>query len=83
MIRFGPFTFNRHTAELRRQDDVIHLTTGEISLLQALAAKPGRSISRAELGTRASSRAPIVRSTCRWLACGARSRTTRASRATS
>ena len=32
------------------QDDVIHLTTGEISLLQALAAKPGRSISRAELG---------------------------------
>ena len=28
----------------------IHLTTGEISLLQALAAKPGRSVSRAELG---------------------------------
>ena len=50
VIRFGPFTFNRHTAELRRQDDVIHLTTGEISLLQALAAKPGRSVSRAELG---------------------------------
>jgi two-component system phosphate regulon response regulator OmpR len=50
VIRFGPFTFNRNTAELRRQDDVIHLTTGEISLLQALAAKPGRSVSRAELG---------------------------------
>ncbi|MGE3738291.1 MAG: response regulator [Geminicoccaceae bacterium] len=50
VIRFGPFTFNRNTAELRRHDDVIHLTTGEISLLQALAAKPGRSVSRAELG---------------------------------
>jgi two-component system phosphate regulon response regulator OmpR len=50
VIRFGPFTFNRNTAELRRNDDVIHLTTGEISLLQALAAKPGRSVSRAELG---------------------------------
>jgi two-component system phosphate regulon response regulator OmpR len=50
VIRFGPFTFNRNTAELRRQEDVIHLTTGEISLLQALAAKPGRSVSRAELG---------------------------------
>ena len=51
VIRFGPFTFNRRTAELRRnEDDVIHLTTGEISLLQALAVKPGRSVSRAELG---------------------------------
>jgi two-component system phosphate regulon response regulator OmpR len=50
IIRFGPFTFNRRSAELRRHDDVIHLTTGEISLLQALAAKPGRAISRAELG---------------------------------
>ena len=51
VIRFGPFTFNRRTAELRRDDgDAIHLTTGEISLLQALAAKPGRPMSRAELG---------------------------------
>ena len=50
IVRFGPFSFNRRSSELRRQDDVIHLTTGEISLLQALAAKPGRSVSRAELG---------------------------------
>ena len=50
IVRFGPFTFNRRSAELRRGDDAIHLTTGEISLLQALAAKPGRAISRAELG---------------------------------
>ncbi len=50
LVRFGPFTFNRRSAELRRGDEAIHLTTGEISLLQALAAKPGRAISRAELG---------------------------------
>ncbi|MEK0082717.1 response regulator [Benzoatithermus flavus] len=50
VIRFGPFTFNRRTAELKRDEEVIHLTTGEISLLQALAAKPGRALSRAELG---------------------------------
>ena len=50
VVRFGPFTFNRATAELRRAEEVIHLTTGEISLLQALAAKPGRALSRAELG---------------------------------
>ncbi|HEX6016271.1 MAG TPA: response regulator [Geminicoccaceae bacterium] len=50
VLRFGPFTFNRRTAELRRDDGVIHLTTGEISLLQALAAKPGRAVTRAELG---------------------------------
>lgn len=50
VVRFGPFSFDRRTAELRRQDEVVHLTTGEISLLQALAAKPGRPMSRAELG---------------------------------
>ncbi len=49
VVRFGPFSFNRRSAELRRGDEVIHLTTGEISLLQALAAKPGRSMSRVEL----------------------------------
>ena len=50
VVRFGPFSFNRRTAELRKNDDVIHLTTGEIALLQALAAKPGRAVSRVELG---------------------------------
>jgi two-component system phosphate regulon response regulator OmpR len=54
VVRFGPFTFNRRTAELKREEEVIHLTTGEISLLQALAAQPGRSMSRAELGEKGS-----------------------------
>lgn len=52
VVRFGPFTFNRRTAELKRHEEVIHLTTGEISLLQVLAAKPGRAVSRAELSAR-------------------------------
>ena len=53
VIRFGPFTFNRTSGELKRVDDVLHLTTGELSLLQVLAAKPGEAVTRAELGERA------------------------------
>ena len=49
-VRFGPFAFNRATGELKRDDQVVHLTSGEIALLQVLAAKPGRAVSRAELG---------------------------------
>jgi two-component system phosphate regulon response regulator OmpR len=52
-VRFGPFAFNRATGELRRdEDDIVHLTTGEIALLQVLAATPGRAVGRAELGER-------------------------------
>jgi two-component system phosphate regulon response regulator OmpR len=49
-VRFGPFAFNRATGELKRDDQVVHLTSGEIALLQVLAAKPGKAVSRAELG---------------------------------
>jgi two-component system phosphate regulon response regulator OmpR len=52
IVRFGPFAFNRANGELRRDEDVVHLTTGEIALLQVLAARPGRAVSRAELGER-------------------------------
>jgi two-component system phosphate regulon response regulator OmpR len=52
IVRFGPFAFNRGNGELRRDDDMVHLTTGEIALLQVLAARPGRAVSRAELGER-------------------------------
>lgn len=52
IVRFGPFAFNRANGELRRNDDVVHLTTGEIALLQVLAARPGKPVSRAELGER-------------------------------
>jgi two-component system phosphate regulon response regulator OmpR len=49
-VRFGPFAFNRATGELKRDDQAVHLTSGEIALLQVLAAKPGKAVSRAELG---------------------------------
>jgi two-component system phosphate regulon response regulator OmpR len=53
LLRFGPYVFARGAAELRRDGDVVHLTTGELSLLQVLAERPGRAVSRAELGLRA------------------------------
>ena len=53
LLRFGPYVFARATSELRRNGDVVHLTTGELQLLQVLAERPGRAVSRAELGTRA------------------------------
>jgi two-component system, OmpR family, phosphate regulon response regulator OmpR len=53
IVRFGPFAFNRASGELRRNEsEAVHLTTGEIALLQVLAARPGRAVSRAELGER-------------------------------
>lgn len=53
IVRFGPYTFQRGSAELRRGGELVHLTTGEVLLLQALAEQPGRAVSRAELGERA------------------------------
>lgn len=53
LLRFGPYVFARATAELRRDGELVHLTTGELQLLQVLAERPGRAVSRAELGERA------------------------------
>jgi two-component system phosphate regulon response regulator OmpR len=52
VVRFGPFTFDRGSAELRRNGELVHLTTGELSLLSVLAERPGRAVGRAELGER-------------------------------
>jgi two-component system phosphate regulon response regulator OmpR len=51
-LRFGPFTFDRGQGELRRDGEVMHLTTGEVSLLRSLSDEPGRPVGRAELGER-------------------------------
>lgn len=48
-VRFGPFTFQRQAGELRRDGELVHLTSGELSLLQLLAERPGQAVSRAEL----------------------------------
>ncbi len=53
LLRFGPYVFARATSELRRDGELVHLTTGELSLLQVLAERPGRAVSRVELGERA------------------------------
>jgi two-component system phosphate regulon response regulator OmpR len=51
-VRFGPFIFHRATGELLRQEQVVHLTSGELALLQTLAERPGQSVSRMVLGER-------------------------------
>lgn len=51
-IRFGAFTFDLDRQELRRADEIIHLTDGELSLLQILAERAGQAVTRRELGER-------------------------------
>ncbi len=51
-FRFGPFALDPGGQQLWRGEERIHLTDAEWSLLQILAAQPGRAISRQELGQR-------------------------------
>jgi len=48
--RFGSFTFDLARGELRQDGDVVHLTSAEQTLLAVLAAQPGETLSREELG---------------------------------
>ena len=45
-VRLGPLEFDAERAELRGPAGVIHLTGGEAALLQALARRPGETLSR-------------------------------------
>ena len=47
---FGSFTFDLARGELRQDGDIIHLTSAESALLAVLAAQPGETLSREELG---------------------------------
>lgn len=49
VIRFGTFAFDTQKGELRRDDQVIYLTTSEIGLMRVFARSPGVTISRHEL----------------------------------
>jgi two-component system phosphate regulon response regulator OmpR len=51
-LRFGPFMLDRDAGVLWRGEERVHLTDAERSLLQVLAAQPGVSVSRQELGRR-------------------------------
>ncbi|MEQ8934171.1 MAG: winged helix-turn-helix domain-containing protein, partial [Amphiplicatus sp.] len=51
---FGQCTFAPGRGELRRGDELIKLTSGELALLRVLAQKPGEAISRAALAEQTS-----------------------------
>lgn len=48
-VRFGPFIFHIGRGELRRGEEVIHLTDRERDMLRMLAASPGETVTRLAL----------------------------------
>jgi len=48
-VRFGPFVFHISRGELRRGDELIHLTDREKDILRLLAAQPGETVPRLSL----------------------------------
>jgi two-component system phosphate regulon response regulator OmpR len=48
-VRFGPFVFHISRGELRRADELIHLTDREKDILRTLAATPGQTVPRLAL----------------------------------
>jgi two-component system phosphate regulon response regulator OmpR len=48
-LRFGPFVYHMGRAELRRGEEIIHLTDREREMLGMLAACPGETVSRLAL----------------------------------
>lgn len=52
---FGSCRFHPEKGELRRNDQIVKLTSGELALLRALILKPGAPISRAALAEKTSS----------------------------
>lgn len=49
VVRFGPFAFNRKRMELRRDNEVVHLTDRERQIMAIFAAAPGETVPRAQL----------------------------------
>ena len=45
-VRFGPFLFHIARGELRRGEELIHLTDREKDMLRLLAARPGETVPR-------------------------------------
>lgn len=48
-VRFGPFMFHLGRGELRKGDEIIHLTDRERDMLRLLAASPGETVTRMAL----------------------------------
>ena len=45
-VRFGPFLFHLARGELRRGEEIVHLTDREKEMLRLLAAQPGETVPR-------------------------------------
>ncbi len=54
VITFGACAFEFERGELRREGEPVRLTSSELALLRALAAKPGEAVSRAALAEQSS-----------------------------
>lgn len=52
LLSLGPFTWEVEREELKRGEDMVHLTTAERELMGILAAQPGEAVSRDDLATR-------------------------------
>jgi two-component system, OmpR family, phosphate regulon response regulator OmpR len=48
-VRFGDFVFNLNRGELKRSDELIHLTDREREMMRLLAAAPGETVTRLDL----------------------------------
>jgi two-component system phosphate regulon response regulator OmpR len=48
-VRFGEFVFNLARGELKRGDELIHLTDREREMMRLLAAAPGETVTRLDL----------------------------------
>ncbi|RAI43303.1 response regulator [Rhodoplanes roseus] len=48
-VRFGPFVFDLARSELRKGDEIVHLTDREREMLRLLAAAPGETVTRLAL----------------------------------
>lgn len=51
-LRFGDFTWNVARGELKRDGEMVHLTTAESQLMAILAESPGEVVSRDDLAAR-------------------------------
>jgi two-component system phosphate regulon response regulator OmpR len=48
-MRFGPFVWDAERDELRRDDEVVRLTDGELKLMRMFCERPGETIARQEI----------------------------------
>ena len=48
-VRFGPFVYHLARGELRRGEEIVHLTDREREMLRLLAAAPGETVPRLAL----------------------------------